>query len=70
MIGGDHYYFRHHLAGDVVRTIKRTEIARVTALEPPHANAFEVRHAAAGERDGWFPSTLTNPVVHIPRCGG
>lgn len=69
MIGGDHYYFRHHLAGDVVRTIKRAEIARVTALEPPHANTFEARHVVAGGRDGWLQLMLAKTVRrHTSGC--
>ena len=52
MIGGDHFYFKSHLAVDVARTIKRADVDRAALAAQPGVNAFDVRAVWAGARQG------------------
>ena len=52
VIGGDHFYFKSHLAMDVARTIKRADVDRAALAAQPGVNAFDVRDGLA-RQIGW-----------------
>ena len=58
VIGGDHYYFKSHLAADVAKTIKRSDVELATMTAEPGINAFEVRIRCA----------RSNPRAHTWEC--